>query len=277
MGSTLGIIAGGGELPRIVAESARAGGRPVFVLALKGFAGDWTGAFPSATVGLGEFGKAIKSLREADCGDIILLGRVSRPVFSDVKVDTKALLALPKITAAAMKGDDALLRYFVEFFEGEGFHPVGVTEAAPDLLAGTGALGKNVPSAENISDIAKALKIVRQLGALDVGQAAVVCLGLTLAVEAAEGTDAMLQRLLNLPTDIRGTPQNRKGVLVKALKPVQDRKTDLPVVGVSTVENAAHAGLAGIAIEAGAALIMNRKAVAEAADRLGLFVVGIEG
>ncbi len=275
MGTALGIIAGGGELPRLVAESVRAGGRPVFVLALGDFAGDWIGNFAHEKVGLGEFGKAIKALRNAACGDVILLGRVTRPNFSAVKVDSKALMALPKITAAALKGDDALLRFFVEFFEKEGFRAVSVPEAAPDLVAGTGPVGKILPSPENDADIVSAFKVVRQLGALDVGQAAVVCAGLTLAVEAAEGTDAMLRRVPELSEDIRGTPQKRRGVLVKALKPIQDKKTDLPVIGVNTVENAARAGLAGIAMEAGAALIMDRQGVAAAADKAGLFVIGI--
>ena len=275
MGRTLGIIAGGGDLPRVVAESARHSGRPVFVLALGEFADGWITGFNHETIAYGEFKKAIKALRDADCGDVIMLGKVERPNFSAVKVDSKALLALPKVTAAALKGDDALLRFFVDFFESEGFHPVGVTEAAPGLIAGIGPIGERTPSDEHRADIASALKIVHALGALDVGQGAVVCAGLTLAVEAAEGTDAMLGRIPQLRETLRGTPEKKRGVLVKALKPVQDRKTDLPVIGVETVEKAAQAGLAGIAIEAGAALIMDRAAVAAAADRLGLFVIGI--
>lgn len=272
---TLGIIAGSGELPRVVAESVRASGRDVFILSLSGSAGEWIKNFAHEEIGLGEFGKAIKALKGAGCSDVTLLGKVERPDFAKVKVDAKAMFQLPKIIGAAAKGDDALLRFFVDFFEREGFRPVGVTEAAPSLVAGVGPLGKILPQAEHQADIASALKVVHALGALDVGQGAVVCAGLTLAVEAAEGTDAMLSRIPQLREVIRGTPSNRRGVLVKALKPVQDKKTDLPVVGVQTVENAANAGLAGIAMEAGAALIMDRAAVAAAADRLGLFVIGI--
>jgi DUF1009 family protein len=274
VGATLGIIAGGGDLPRVVAESARDSGRPVFVLALGDFAGNWITRFNHEVIAYGEFKKALNALRGADCGDVIMLGKVERPNFSAVKVDSKALLALPKVTAAALKGDDALLRFFVDFFESEGFHPISVIEAAPALVAGVGLIGRFSPSAEDDADIAAALKVVRALGAVDVGQGAVVCAGLTLAVEAAEGTDAMLTRIPDLRETIRGTPAKRRGVLVKALKPTQDKKTDLPVIGVTTVENAAAAGLSGIAIEAGAALVMDRKAVAETANRHGLFVMG---
>ena len=126
---------------------------------------------------------------------------------------------------------------------------------------------------DNLEDIALAVKVVRRLGALDIGQAAAVCDGLVLAVEAAEGTDAMIARVGSLPEAIRGTPAKRRGVLVKALKPAQDRKTDLPVIGVETVRNAASVGLAGVAIEAGRSLVMNRSGVIEAASAAGIFVV----
>ena len=121
-----------------------------------------------------------------------------------------------------------------------------------------------------------AFAIVRALGALDVGQAAVVCEGLALAVEAAEGTDAMIARDRHACAKICAARRDKKrGVLVKALKPTQDAKTDMPVIGVETVRNAAAVGLAGIALEAGASLIVDKQAVAAEADRLGLFVIGV--
>jgi DUF1009 family protein len=136
-------------------------------------------------------------------------------------------------------------------------------------------MGRVAPSEESEEDIAAAFKIVRAMGALDIGQAAVVCNGYTLAVEAAEGTDAMVARIATLPEHLRGTPAKRRGVLAKASKPIQDRKTDLPVIGVQTVKGAGAVGLAGIAVEAGGALILGKRAVIEEADRLGLFLVGV--
>jgi DUF1009 family protein len=199
---------------------------------------------------------------------------VDRPKFSELKLDAKGVMVLPRVVAAARRGDDALLRTMVELFEREGFRAVGVGEAAPALICAEGPLGRIAPGEEHKADIAQAFRIVRALGALDVGQAAAVCEGLALAVEAAEGTDAMIARIAALRPNLRGTPQNKRGVLVKALKPTQDSKTDMPVIGVSTVANACAAGLAGIALEAGKSLIVDKRAVAAEADRLGLFVTG---
>jgi DUF1009 family protein len=271
--SALGIIAGGGDLPKAIAESAREAGREVFVVSIGADA--WTEAFPNVAVTLGEVGKLLKSLRAASCDDVVLAGKLARPKFSEIKLDAKAVMVAPRIIAAARKGDDALLRAVVDTFEREGFHAVGAHEAAPGLLALAGVMGRIKPSTDNEADIVAAFKIVRTLGELDVGQAAVVCEGLPLAVEAAEGTDAMIARIGTLPAHFRGDDKHRKGVLVKAPKPIQDRKTDLPVIGVATVRNAAAVGLAGIAVEAGGALILGKRAVIAEADRLGLFVVGV--
>ena len=271
----LGIVAGGGELPPAIAESALQSGRKIFVLALTGSADEWVSSYPHEWASLGEAGKVIKALRAHDCGDVLLAGKLARPNFSNLKLDAKGVLAAPRVIAAARKGDDALLRAVVDLFEREGFHVVGVAEAAPGLLAPLGQMGRVAASHEGEEDIAAAFKIARAMGALDIGQAAVVCNGYTLAVEAAEGTDAMVARIATLPEHFRGTPARRRGVLVKASKPMQDGKTDLPVIGVQTVKGAAAVGLAGIAVETGGALILGKLAVIEEADRLGLFLVGV--
>jgi DUF1009 family protein len=273
----LGLIAGGGELPRAVAEAVRAAGREVFVVPLTGSVSeDWVKDFPHQFHSPGEPGRIIKTLKGAAAQDVLLVGKVDRPKFSELKLDAKGVTLLPKAVAAAKKGDDALLRFIVGICEDEGLTAVSVAEAAPALVAGEGALGRIAPTDEHKTDIAQAFKIVHALGALDVGQAAVVCEGLALSVEAAEGTDTMLARIGTLRENLRGTPTHKRGVLAKALKPTQDAKTDMPVVGVQTVKNAAAAFLAGIALEAGAALILDKQAVAAEADRLGLFVVGVK-
>ena len=272
----LGIIAGGGDLPRAVAQSARDAGREVFIVALRGsLTESWVEDFPHEWVSLGEPGRALKALSGAGVSEILLAGRVDRPKFSELKLDAKGVIVLPRVVAAARRGDDALLRMMVEIFEREGFHAVSVSDAAPGLVCGEGPLGRISPNEDHQADIAAAFKIVRALGALDVGQAAVVCEGLALAVEAAEGTDKMIARIGTLREALRGTPADKRGVLVKALKPTQDAKTDMPVIGVDTVRNAAAVGLAGIALEAGKSLIVGKGAVAAEADRLGLFVVGV--
>jgi hypothetical protein len=260
-----------------VAEAVRATGRAVFVVPLVGSVSeDWIKDFPHEFLSPGEPGRIIKALKGAGASDVLLAGRVDRPKFSEMKLDAKGVTLLPKAIAAAKKGDDSLLRFIVGICEDAGLNAVSVAEAAPALVAGEGAIGAHTPDGEQQSDIAQAFRIVHALGALDVGQAAVVCEGLALSVEAAEGTDAMLVRIGSLRESVRGTAEKKRGVLVKALKPTQDAKTDMPVVGVQTVKNAAAAFLCGIAVEAGAALILDKQAVAAEADRLGLFVVGVK-
>ena len=271
----LGLIAGGGDLPRAVAESVKESGADVFVVGLRGLCGTWVENFPHEWVSLGEPGRALKGLKAAGADRVLLAGRVDRPKFGDLKLDTRGVMVMPKVLAAARQGDDALLRLLVDLFEEEGFRAVGVAEAAPGLVAGEGPLGRFKPGDIDRADIARAFAIVRALGTLDVGQAAVVCDGLALAVEAAEGTDQMIARVGTLRESLRGTPDKKRGVLVKALKPTQDAKTDMPVIGKETVRKACEVGLTGIALETGKSLIVDKRAVREVADRLGLFVVGV--
>jgi DUF1009 family protein len=273
----LGIIAGGGDLPRAVAQTARDSGRTVFVVPLVGsVTDDWVKQFPHAFLSPGEPGRILKALATHDVTEVLLCGKVDRPKFSDMKLDAKGMLLLPKAVAAARQGDDALLRFLVQIFEDEGLKTIGVREAAPALICGEGVLGRLSPNEEQRADIAAAFRVVQALGALDVGQGAVVCDGLTLAVEAAEGTDAMLARIPSLRESLRGTQNNRRGVLVKGLKPNQDGRTDMPVIGITTLEGAAAAHLAGIALQAGGSLVLDRQGIAAQADRLGLFVIGVK-
>src|ERR1700754_1617956 len=215
--TALGLIAGGGELPRAVAQSARDAGRQVFVVALVGSAtDDWVKGFPHEYLSPGEPGRIIKALKGAGAAEVLLCGKVDRPKFSEMKLDAKGVLLLPKAIAAARKGDDALLRFIVGICEDDGLTAISVAQAAPGLVCGEGLLGRIAPAEEHRSDILSALKIVHTLGALDVGQAAVVCEGLPLAVEAAEGTDAMIARVGTLREALRGTAAKKRGVLVKA-------------------------------------------------------------
>ena len=272
----LGIITCGGDLPIAIAEAARARGQAVYLLALNGIAKpEDVAPFPHAWVSLGELGKAVRLLRDAGCSELTMAGNIVRPRWESIKPDARGVFALPGVLRAATKGDDALLRHLMGMFEKEGFRVVGSADAANELLAPEGLLGMRAPSDQDRDDIDLGLRVVRAMGTLDIGQAAAVCKGLVLAVEAAEGTDAMLSRIQNLPATVRGAPGWPCGILIKAPKPNQDRRVDLPVIGVKTVELVAAAGLAGIAIEGGASLIMNRRKVTEAADRAGVFVLGL--
>jgi DUF1009 family protein len=247
----------------------------VCIVALRGSAEQWVSDYPHVWVGAGEVNRINKFLRSQNCNEVLLAGRVMRPKWSEIKVDALGALRLPATIAAALKGDDALLRHLVSMFERDGFQVTSAAEAVPSMVVDQGTLGKHAPSEQDLADMKLAFAVVRKLGELDVGQAAVVCNGLTLAVEAAEGTDAMMARVRDLPEHLRGTAVKPRGVLVKAPKPVQDRKTDLPVIGRQTVRNAAAVGLAGIAVESGGALIVDRSAVIAEANAAGLFIIGI--
>ncbi|CAN5292829.1 LpxI family protein [soil metagenome] len=271
----LGLIAGGGNLPLEVAQDCLAVGRPLFVIRLKGFADAAIAEFPGADIGIAELGKCFKTLKREGCKSVCFAGLVSRPDFRALRPDLRGIAALPRVIAAARHGDDALLRALLGEFEREGFKIEGVHQVAGSLTLGEGPLGKVSPKLEHEADIQRALEVARAIGKLDVGQGAVVVRGLVLAVEAQEGTDAMLRRCAELPAALRGSPEAPCGVLAKTPKPIQERRIDLPTIGLATLHRAAKAGLAGIVGEADGLLVVDREAVISAADDLGLFVLGV--
>jgi DUF1009 family protein len=272
----LGLIAGGGNLPVEIAEHCEQAGRALFVIRLKGFAGADLADYAGAEVGIAELGKCFKALKRAGCEAVCLAGNVTRPDFGALIPDLRGLAVLPAAIAAAGKGDDALLRVLIGEFEKEGFVVEGAHEVMDDLGLPAGPLGRCVPTPEQRADVDRALEVARAIGRLDVGQAAVVCRGLVLAVEAQEGTDHMLARVADLPEPLRGRPGAAAGVLAKAPKPIQETRVDLPTIGLATIQAVARAGLAGIAGEAGRLLVLDREAVIELADELGVFIVGME-
>jgi DUF1009 family protein len=270
----LGLIAGGGALPLAIAARCEAEGRPVFVVRLTSFADPHLARYPGLDAGMAEIGRVLAALKAAGCVSVCFAGTVNRPDFKALKPDMKGATLLPGIISAATRGDDALLRKILSIFEAEGY---GV-EGADDILGGetlpVGPLGRMRPTETQMSDLKKALHVAEKAGELDIGQGAVVCDGLVLAVEAQEGTDAMLVRVAGLPADLRGAPGTPKGALGKAPKPIQDLRVDMPVIGARTLEMAAAAGLAGVGGVAGRLILIDRPAIIESADRLGLFVWG---
>jgi DUF1009 family protein len=181
---------------------------------------------------------------------------------------------MPRILRAFRGGDDHLLTGISRILEGDGFRLLGAHEVAPDITAPAGALGLRQPDADAAADIARGFEMLDALSPFDVGQAAVIGKGRVLAVEAAEGTDAMLQRVIALREAGRIGLSPGVGVLVKAPKRRQDRRFDLPSIGPDTVLHAAQAGLAGIAVVAGGTIIAEPQRLVEAADRNALFVFG---
>ncbi len=276
--SKLGIIAGGGELPFRLASSATNEGREVVVVGIKGFAEQkLLEQFDSSVCSIGEVGKVLRILTSANVADVCFAGIVRRPDFKSLKVDRKGLMLLPRVVQAASKGDDALLSVLVKVMEEAGLNVVGADDVLGSLLAPQGNLTESGPSSETEwKDLKKAAEVAAEIGRLDIGQGAVVCRGLVLSVEAQEGTDLMLMRCAELSPELRGTPSSKSGVLVKRPKPNQERRIDLPTIGVKTVEGAAKAGLVGIGVEAGAALVMDSEAVIQVAKQHDIWIYAFD-
>ena len=268
----LGIIAGGGGLPLEVAAAATRGGRAVHIVALDGFAGPGVARFPHSRASLGQVGAILASLRSAGCRDLVIAGSLERPDLLRLRFDLGALTRWRVLLGLTRGGDDSILRRVVRFFEGEGFRVVGVAEVAPHLVAPEGAFGASLPAVTHAAAISRAARLIRALGPFDVGQAAVATADGIVAVEGVRGTDAMLR---DLGAGGIGEHRGMGGVLVKLAKPGQEMRVDLPAIGPGTIGGASAAGLAGIAVGAGAAIVLERQAMAEAADRAGLFVAGI--
>jgi DUF1009 family protein len=268
MAAKLGILAGAGELPAQLVEICRQDGREVFVLAFEGHTDSATvAAVEHAWVRLGAVAKAVDLLRRAGVRELVMIGAIARPSLAELRPDFRAAQLLAKAGARAL-GDDGLLRAVIEWLEGEGFQVIGIDEIMGHLLAVAKTYGRLEPDPAACADIDRGIAVALALGAQDVGQAVVVQQGIVLGVEAIEGTDALLGRCAGLR---RGGPG---GVLVKVKKPNQEHRVDLPTIGPRTVEAAAAAGLRGIAVEAGGALVVEADAVAKAADDAGLFVIG---
>ncbi|MES5096771.1 LpxI family protein [Agrobacterium sp. BA1120] len=273
----LAIIAGSGFLPYYVAEAAQQAGETPFIIRLKDEADlDWT-RFESVSISVGDVSALGKLLATHRIDRVVLSGGVSRrPEWREIRPNFKMIAKMPSIIRTLLSGgDDTVLQMVIGLIEAQGARVIGAHEIAPGLLATTGALGKIEPSDEDRRDIAKAAQAALALGALDVGQGSVSVGGRIVALEGVEGTDGMLARVASLRAEGR-ISSRRKGVLVKLCKPQQDIRADLPTIGPSTVENAAKAGLAGIAVEAGRAFVLDRDAMLDAANEAGLFVCGID-
>jgi DUF1009 family protein len=269
----LGILACAGPLPIEVAGAAARQGRAVHVVAIDGFAGEWVKRFSHEQVSIGEVGRILASFRRAGVREIVIAGAMQRPNLLKIKIDSGFVLNLPTVLALTKGGDDSVLRRIVRFFEGHGLTVVGAGDVAPELLAPTGTLTKAPPSAEARLALERAAALIRALGPFDIGQGVVASHAGIIAVEGLRGTDAMLR---DLGPDGVGEGLGAGGVLVKLAKPGQEMRIDLPTVGPETVRKAKAAGLAGLAIGAGAAIVLERPRLVAEAEAAGLFVVGLE-
>jgi len=266
----LGVIAGAGALPGQIIAACRETGREFFVLAFEGSADpDIIGDVPVQWIRMSSLSTALESARREGVSELALVGKIPRPSVMELMRDIRSAKFMAKV-GTRMLGDDNILSAVVrELEEAEGFKVIGPETVLENLLATEGPYGRLAPSADELADIRRGLDVVHQLGRLDIGQAAIIQNGFVIGVEGAEGTDRLIQRCAEFVS-----PDLPGGVLVKAAKPTQDRRIDLPAVGLSTVEYAVEAGLRGIAVETGRALVVDRADMARAADAAGIFLCG---
>jgi len=272
----LALICGGGSLPLTVADLVAARGRQVLLFPLQGIARPEDYAQrPHTWVRLAKFGTFARAARAAGCHEMVLIGSLVRPSFWQIRFDLTTLKLLPRIAAAFRGGDDHLLSSGARLIEEQGFRVLGAHEVAPEILVPEGTLGHVQVGERDRADIALGLDYLHATGPFDVGQAVVVAGRHILAVEAAEGTDQMLERIAALRASGRIRASTVGGVLVKAPKRGQDLRFDMPSIGPLTVEGAARAGLAGIAVVAGGTIVAEPERLVQAADNANIFVVGL--
>lgn len=266
----LGIIAGGGILPQILINHCRQTGRDFFVLAIEGNADKaiFTDDIPHKWIRIGQAGTGFKKMHEQNAEEIVMIGTIHRPTLADLVPDFRTAAFFARIGLKSI-GDDGILRALIKEIESENMRVVGIHEVLPDLLVKEDCLTKSKPDKQAQADISRGVEVGLELGRLDVGQSVIVQQGLVLGVEGIEGTDRLIERC--------GTYQRKGdgGVLIKLRKPQQDMRIDLPTIGTKTIENLHKAGMRGIAVHAGNALIVNEPEVLKLADKYKMFIIGI--
>ncbi|QDH16099.1 LpxI family protein [Oecophyllibacter saccharovorans] len=267
----IGILAGGGPLPARLAATLQAAGREVFIIGFEGFAApELLQPYPHALFRLGAAGSILEALRAHGCTELVLLGPVRRPAWRELRPDAMGARLLARLGKAMLGGDNKLLAAIVGLLEEEGFRVRGAHEFLGREVAPAGALGQHSPDAQAWQDIGRAVEVLEVTSRLDMGQACVVQGGQVVALEALEGTDAMLARAQGLLQPGPG------GILLKLPKKGQELRADMPAIGPVTLQQAARAGLRGIAYAAGHTLIIDPPACRMIADQLGLFACGLE-
>jgi DUF1009 family protein len=272
----IAILAGGGELPLLLADRLAATGRPCRILAIRGFSDRATRGRADAVVALLDIQRAFACLDEWKPAAVTLAGGLSRPSAAALAGAFSLVRNRDEIARLVARGDDTLMRGVVELIEDRGFPVLGVRELAPELLAEQIVYGARGPDPKDEAAIACGLRVLDAMSPFDIGQAVVVSDERVLAIEGPEGTDRTLARAQALRGRRLFKRATSGGVLVKAPKRGQDLRVDLPAIGPRTVVNAAAAGLDGIAVASGLTLVLNRRETIARLDRHGLFLVGVD-
>ena len=267
--SKIGLVAGRGDLPEKIIRQCINSGIDLFVILITEERPKSIDKVPHTSLGVGSVGKAIKLFKEEHVENIVFAGGLKRPKFLSLKLDSGGVKLLARITKAKLNGDNKLLTTVIGFFEDNGFEIIGADEILEDALMPLGVLGKVSPQGKQQGDVDVGKKMAQSIGKLDIGQSVIMQDGVVIGVEAIEGTDKLIERCKDLQLEKKG------GVLVKVKKPEQDKRVDLPTIGPVTIMKAHENGLAGIAVEAGAALVIDKDEVVSMADEYGLFIVGV--
>ncbi|MEM7669988.1 MAG: UDP-2,3-diacylglucosamine diphosphatase LpxI [Pseudomonadota bacterium] len=270
----IAIVAGSGDLPRLLAEACQRRARAYHIVQFDGVSLPWRGDHPRIDAVFEKPGALFATLRRLGVREVTFAGAMRRPTLSPQRFDLKALAIAPRVLSALRRGDDAGLSVIAAVFEGEGLAIVPPETLLEEGRMPAGVLTRTAPSRADAADILRARQILAALGPLDVGQGAVVAQGLCLGVETVQGTDAMLRFVAKTAGPLRPDPDGARGVLVKCPKPGQDRRVDLPAIGPDTIRAVDAAGLAGVALTARGALLLNRAETVAEADRRGLFLIG---
>lgn len=275
--SGLAIIAGGGDLPRLLAEACVADGTPYCVVSFGNVALDWAEQHPKVDARFEKPAAMFQAIRAAGCTRVAFAGGMKRPRLNPLKFDKTFLKLAPKLLPALRSGDDKTLRTIAEIFEDEGLTIVAAHDILSDLLITAGVPTITKPSKKDKADALRAKEIVAALGVADVGQGAVVAQGICLGLETIQGTDALLSFVAETADDFRTDPKGGRGVFYKAPKPGQDWRADLPAIGPDTIRAVHAAGLAGIVVAAGGVMVLRKSVTIEIADDLGLFIWAEDG
>jgi len=269
-GQKLGMIAGGGMMPVEIIKYCNENNIEIYVVGLESFATEeQLKEAHHSFAKIGEAGKMLKTFKENGVKNIVLAGGIKRPALKELIPDWGGMKFIAKVAMKKMS-DDGMFRAVIDEIEEHGFKVVSIEEVVPEMMFSEGIYGKIKPSTEDMDDIQRGITVAKALGAVDVGQAVVVQEGMVLAVEAIEGTDMMLSRAATVKKN------GKDPVMVKVLKPGQDLRTDLPAIGLQTIEQLKKYGIKGIAVEAGGILLIEREAVIKQADEAGIFIIGVK-
>ena len=267
----VGLIAGDGSFPLEVAKSISQKNKEIFIIAIKGSASKDIERYPHLWIRIGQIGKAIRALKENNCKELILIGGVKKPNIWLLNPDFGALKLFFKLIVLPIKGDASILKTLLNFLEKDNkFKVVGAEKYISYLLMSKGLIaGEKINEQANI-DIDIAVENCKNIGSKDIGQACVVVNGQIIASEDSSGTDKMLRGIIS--KEIRF---HNEGVLVKLAKPIQDRRVDLPAIGMQTIKLAKEIGLCGIAIEEKSSFISNKERVLKFANKNNIFIFGL--